>query len=159
MRPFLMPLILSIVTSVVSCSSIPQVNIAEDKYQISEITLERSGSWGVREGYKVVLCSDGTAVYHGDIHAKRRGKYRGRVQGEQFAGLAKLIARNEYFSLKDKYHNPSVADGYTITTSVVYAGGRKTIEDYEEGGGEQLSEIERAIMAVAGQIAWEKDAS
>jgi hypothetical protein len=43
-----------------SCSG-PQPGPAEDKYKISEITLERSGGWGLQSGYKVVIRKAGSA--------------------------------------------------------------------------------------------------
>lgn len=142
----------------VSCSSAPKLNLAEDKYQISEITLERSGSWGVKSGYRLVLWKDGTAEYVGDIHAKRKGKYHGKVSTEQFGQLTKLIVENGFFSLENKYQ-AQVADGDTIKTSVVYAGGRKTVEDYGRGGGERLTKIEQMLDNTAEQIVWIKDDS
>ena len=160
MRPFLTVSLLLISVSAVSCSFIQRFGVDEDRHRISEITLDRVGTaWlgGGRDGYTVSLRSDGTAKYEGFVNARRNGKYRGKIQGERFAKLAKLINRNEFFSLKGEYFNPTVADGYIITTSIVYDGGRKVVKDYEEGGGDELSEIERAIQDAAEQIAWEKD--
>src|SRR6185436_13180859 len=86
-----------------SCSSAPTSSLGEGKHQISEITLERSGSWGMKSGYKAVLRKDGTAEYLGDIHAKRKGKYRGNLSTDQFQRLTRLITTNDFFSLEDKY--------------------------------------------------------
>jgi uncharacterized protein YdbL (DUF1318 family) len=146
------------VTFIPNCSSAPATNLAEDKYQITEITFEQSGSWGVQYGYKVVLRNDGTAEYVGDINAKRTGKYRGQISKDQFERLAGLMTKNNYFMLKDKYRAP-VTDTETITTSVVYNEGRKVVENYGGGGSKELSEIEQAIVKAIEQIMWEKDES
>lgn len=153
LRQFTSSLLLLTLISSASCSLARGPIEAEDKYQISEITLERSGSWGILSGYKVVLRQDGAAEYAGDIHAKRNGKYLGQISLEQFAQLAKVIVENDYFSLIDKY-SATVKDSDTITTSVVYSGGRKTVEDYGREGGEKLTAIELAIDNMADQIIW-----
>jgi len=150
--------LLVVALSITSCSSGPQPGLAEDKYKISEITLERSGSWGRQSGYKVVMRKDGAAEYTGDIHAKRKGKYTGMISTEQFEQLAKLIIENDYFSLEDKYH-ALVTDTDTVTTNIVYSGGRKTVEDFGRGGGVGLTRIEQEIDRVLERIAWVKDES
>ena len=156
MRSLNIPLLLLAVIVAASCSSAPTSSLADDRHQISEITLERSGSWGMKSGYKAVLRKDGTAEYLGDIHAKRKGKYRGNLSTDQFQQLSKLITANDFFSLEDKYRAP-VTDTDTVTTSVVYSGGRKAVEDFGRGGGERLTRIEQAIDSTAEQIVWIKD--
>ncbi|MBA3247605.1 MAG: DUF6438 domain-containing protein [Pyrinomonadaceae bacterium] len=156
MRPFSIQFVVFTLIWVAGCASAPQPSLAEDKYQISEITLERSGSWGIRSGYKIVLRKDGTAEYAGDIHAKRKGKYHGEISKEQFEQLTKVIIENDYFSLGDKYRAP-VTDTDTVTTSIVYSEGRKRVEDFGRGGGERLTKIEQEIDQVAEQIAWAKN--
>ncbi len=79
MRPFNTSLLLFALILNSSCSFAPKSSRAEGKYQIVEITLERSGSWGMKSGYRVVLRKDGTAEYSGDIHAKRKGKYHSKT--------------------------------------------------------------------------------
>lgn len=155
-RPFSASLFLFALIWVTDCSFAPQSSLGQDKYQISEVTLERSGSWGIRSGYRVVLRENGTAEYAGDIHAKREGKYRGAISKDLFESLTKVIIENDYFSLKDKYHAP-VTDTDTVTTSIVYSGGRKRVEDFGRGGGESLTRIEQEIDKVAEQIAWIRD--
>src|SRR6185436_987486 len=156
MRSLSTSLILLSVIVAASCSSAPTSSLAEDKHQISEITLERSGSWGMESGYKAVLRKDGTAEYLGDIHAKRKGKYRGNLSTDQFQQLSKLITTNDFFSLEDKYR-ARITDTDTVTTIIVYSGGRKAVEDFGRGGGQRLTEIEQAIDSTAEQILWIKD--
>jgi hypothetical protein len=161
---FISPLLLFIAVLMISCSAsvsppnstISQPSIAADKYQISEITYERSGSWGMRYGYKVILRKDGTAEYLGDIHAKRKGKYHSKIDAAKFEQLENLIVHENYFSRKDKYHS-GLTDAETITTSVVYAGGRKTVKNFGGGGDDVVGEIERAIDSLVELTAWEKD--
>lgn len=61
-----------------------------------------------------------------------------------------------YFALNDRY-SAAVTDTDTITTSVAYAGGRKSVEDYGRGGGEKLTGIEQAIDGMVERIEWKKD--
>ena len=156
MRPISTLLVLFTLICIIGCAFAPKTSLAEDKRQISEITLERSGGMVFGSSYKVVLRKDGTAEYVGDLYAKRRGKYRGQISKEQFERLVKVIVENDYFSLDDKYH-AEVTDSDTITTSVVYSGGRKRVEDFGRGGGERLTKIEEEIDKVAEQIAWVRD--
>lgn len=69
---YFLTLCLSLPTALATFACAPAPSA--DKYQISEITLERSGSWGVRSGDKLLLRKDGTASYAGDVEAKRRGE-------------------------------------------------------------------------------------
>ncbi len=96
MRPFSTSLLLFTLIWFANCSVAPESSLAEDKHQISEITLARSGSWGIRSGYKVVLRKVGTAEHAGDIHAKRKGEYHGKISKDQFEQLAKIIIESDY---------------------------------------------------------------
>lgn len=156
MRSLKISLLLLAVLVAVRCSPTPKSSLAEDRYQISEITLERSGSWGIKSGYKVVLRKDGSAKYTGDVDAKRKGNYQGEVSKDRFEQLGSLIIASDFFSLADEYH-ALVKDDDTVTTSVEYSGGRKTVEDYGRGGGERLTKIELAIDITTEQIVWAKD--
>ena len=149
-------ILLSIVASVLSCSSVPRSQVVEDKFEISEVSLERSGSWGLRSGYRVVLRRNGSAEYAGEVDAKRKGKFHGTVSQAQFDQLTNSLIENSYFSLADKYH-ALVTDTDTVTTIVVFKGGRKTVEDFGRGGGEGLTKVEQAIDNLAEQVAWVKD--
>jgi hypothetical protein len=140
-----------------NCSHFTQSStLPQDKYQISEINFERSGSFGVPSGYKVVLRKDGTAIYDGESSAKRKGKYYGKVDSKQFEEIAKLIAEQNFFSLEDRI-NSGWTDAYSITISVLHKGGRKKVENHN--GGDRLMEIGKAIDSVAVQITWQKDES
>jgi hypothetical protein len=136
---------------------------------ISEISL-RNGGGQLAYWYQIVLRKDGTAQYLGDVSPERRResepfgnaldkgvervKYRGRISQEQFSELERLITENGFFSLKDNYGG--VSGAIQTTTSVVYSGGRKEVNNQIGQGGEKLSEIERTINRVADQIAWTK---
>jgi hypothetical protein len=156
MRPVRTLLVLFALICIIGYAFAPKTSLAENKRQISEVTLERSGGMVFRSGYKVVLRKDGRAEYIGETYAKREGKYRGHISKEQFERLAEVIVENDYFSLDDKYH-AEVTDSDTITTSVVFSGGRKRVEDFGRGGGERLTNIEREIDKVAEQIVWVRD--
>jgi hypothetical protein len=136
---------------------------------ISEVSL-RSGGGRLTYWYQIVVRKDGTAEYLGDVSPERRRgpksfddvvaeagkriKYRARISPEQFSELENLITKNDFFALKDDYGG--VTGAVQTTTSVVYSGGRKDVNNQIGQGGEKLSEIERAIEQVADQIAWTK---
>ena len=139
-----------------NCSVGPKQSLqSEDRYRVSEITLERSGSWGLKSGYKVIFRKEGAAEYLGDVHATRTGNYQGKISTDQFEQLTRLIIKNDFFSLADKYH-ALVTDTDTVITTVIYAGGHKAVEDFGRGGGDGLTEIEMAIDKAAEVIVWTK---
>jgi hypothetical protein len=156
MRSLKISLLLFALFVAASCSFTPKSSLAKDRYQISEIALERSGTWGLKSGYKLVLHSNGSGEYNGDVDAKRKGKYQGMISRDQFEQLARLIAANDFLLLKDKYH-ALVTDTDTVMVSIVYSGGRKTVEDFGRGGGDKLTQIEQSIDTIAEQIVWAKD--
>jgi hypothetical protein len=137
-------------------SSVPELHPTVDKYQVSEISYERSGSWGVPYGYKVVLRADGSAEYFGEARAERAGKYRGSIEKNKFDQLATLIIQKDFLSRKD-YYTSGRTDTETVTTSVIYSGGRKTVRNHGRGGDDEIGEIEQAIKSAIAQIPWEKD--
>jgi len=149
-----MLLLLFAVVLSANCSVAPKPSLTGERHEISEITLQRSGSWGLKSEYRVTFRKDGTAEYQGDVHAKLKGKYRGKISNDQFEQLARLIIANDFFSLEDKYQ-ALLTDIDMVTTSVVYAGGRKAVEDFGRGGGERLTQIESEIDKTAELIAWE----
>src|SRR5215207_3200840 len=124
-RPMLIlktALLLATALAAVTCS-----REAPEMSRIEEVAFEQSGSWGTRYGYKVVFRKDGTASYSGDVSATRPGEQRGQITAEQFERLVKLIKESEFFSQEEP--DQKCTDAEVRTTTVVYAGGSKTIKN------------------------------
>lgn len=122
-----------------------QTQSAQDKDQITEITLERTSCFGTCPDYKVTLRRDGTIIYEGRRFVQMMGTYKGEAYG--FDRLAQLILAQKYFDMKDDYSRP-ITDMPSAITSVVRGGARKTIVDYAETGPIELWGIEMAIDGI-----------
>lgn len=128
------------------------------QYQISEITYELDVNWGIKETDKIILRKDGTAEYLANLGiALRRGpgSFHASFDARQFDQLAALVIQRDFLSRKDRYSS-SVADASTITTSILYAGGRKTVVNYGGGGDDEVGEIQSAVISMARSIHWQK---
>ena len=66
-----------------------------------------------------------------------------------------MVVQYDFFSRNDRY-STSVTDASTVTTSVQYAGGRKTVANYGRGGDVYVGNIEREIISLAKKIEWQK---
>ena len=144
----------------------PQPSANLDGYQVSEITYELNTGWGINETDKIIFRSDGSAEYIANlglalggtyVPVERRltGRFRGNVDSNQFQKLVRLVIHSDFFSRKDRYSS-SVTDASTVTTSVQYAGGRKTVVNYGRGGDDYVGNIEREIISLARKIEWQK---
>src|SRR5215510_16410941 len=98
-----------------SCSRKP--SLAD---QISEIILEREGSFGMNPSYKVVLRSDETVLYIGRAYVDKKGEHSGKLGKFYFNKLAKLIESEGYFKMLERYpENASIEDGYDARVKVM----------------------------------------
>ena len=151
-RPMLIfktALLLATAFAVVTCS-----REAPEMSRIEEVAFEQSGGGGVRYGYKVVFRKDGTASYSGDVSAARPGEHRGQITAEQFERLVKLIKDTGFFSQEEP--DQKCADAEVRTTTVVYAGGSKTITNTCRAAHSELERLEREIILLVGHIVWRK---
>ena len=123
-----------------------QTQSAQDKDQITEVTLERTSCFETCPDYKVTLQRDGTIIYEGRRFVQMMGTYKGEAY-YGFDRLAQLILAQKYFDMKDKYSRP-ITDMPSAITSVVRAGKRKTIVDYAETGPIELWGVEMAIDGI-----------
>lgn len=126
---------------------------AQDKDQITEVTLERTACYGTCPMYKVTLKSDGTIIYEGQRFVETLGTYTGTAYG--FERLAQLILAANYFNLKDEYTRP-ITDMPSAITSVVRGGKRKVISNYADTGPVELWGIEMAIDGILKQARLQK---
>jgi hypothetical protein len=135
------------------------------QYQISEITYELDVNWGIKETDKIILRNDGTAEYLANLGMalrrgqanpgpEQKGSFHATFDARRFDELAALVIQRDFFSRKDRYSS-GVVDASTITTSILYAGGRKTVVNYGGGGDDEVGEIQTAIISMARSIHWQ----
>ncbi|MDT5121699.1 MAG: hypothetical protein QOC96_1181 [Acidobacteriota bacterium] len=139
MKRLLLASVLLLTSALVAVAQTPS---AQNKDQITEITLERTTCFGTCPNYTVTLRRDGTITYNGIRFVEMTGTYQGQVYG--FERLAQLITSAGYFNLKDNYSRP-ITDMPSTITSVVMNGKRKTITNYADTGPVELWGIEMAI--------------
>lgn len=119
---------------------------------ISEISLEKTGCFGMCPIYKIILRRDGTATYIGTRFVPKIGTYQGKHE-YRFERLAELIYKQGFFNLKARYALP-VTDQDTAIVSVVRSGKRKTVENYGGEAPVELWGIETVIDSIANEIKW-----
>jgi hypothetical protein len=139
MKRLLLASVLLLTSAIVAVAQTPS---AQNKDQITEITLERTTCFGTCPNYTVTLRRDGTITYNGIRFVEMTGTYQGHAYG--FERLAQLITSAGYFNLKDNYSRP-ITDMPSTITSVVMNGKRKTITNYADTGPVELWGIEMAI--------------
>ena len=124
--------------------------------QISEITLERWGSFGMNPSYKVVLRSDETVLYIGREFVDKKGKHIGKLGKFYFNKLAKLIESEGYFKMQGRYPEKGfIHDGYDAWMKVMCGGKEKVVFDNAGEGPIGLWAIEMAIAAAVDRVRWD----
>jgi hypothetical protein len=147
-------------------SATAEPTVDSRQYQISEITYELDVNWGIKETDKIILRNDGTAECHANLGlalrrgqaksaAEQKGSFHATFDARQFDQLAALVIQRDFFSRKDRY-STAVADAATITMSIRYAGGRKTVVNYGGAGDNEVGEIQSAVISLANSIDWQK---
>src|SRR5215204_4381750 len=144
-----MALLLATALAAAACS-----REAPEMSRIEEVAFEQSGSGGIRYGYKVVFRKDGTASYTGDVSAARPGEHRGQITAEQFERLVKSIKDSRFFSQEEP--DQRCMDAEVRTTTVVYAGGSKTITNTCRAVHTELERLEQEIILLVEHIVWQK---
>ena len=138
-------LIAAVLILISALSATAQTASAQDKDQITEVTLERTGCFGTCPIYRVTLRRDGTLIYEGIRFVSMLGTYKG--QAYDFARLAEFILAQDYFNLKDDYWIQGTDLPSTIT-SVVRADKRKTVTNNAGIGPVGLWGIEMVIDGI-----------
>jgi hypothetical protein len=135
----------------------------EQEDPITEVFIERTGCYGACPVYKAVLRRDGLSAFTGVENAKRKGKYKARIDRDDFDRLAEFLSSRGFFALNDKYSEGwMVQDVSTITTSAVRSGKRKTVkrktlsDNDPKAAPVELIEIEKAIDEAVERLEWEK---
>jgi hypothetical protein len=141
-------------TAVLLALALAAVTCSREAYRIEEVAFEQSVSGGGRYGYKVVFRKDGTASYSGDVSAVRPGEHRGEITAEQFERLVTLINDTGFFSLEEP--DQKCTTGEVRTTTVVYAGGSKTVTTTCRAVHTELERLEQEIILLVEHIVWKK---
>jgi hypothetical protein len=82
----------------------------------------------------------------------RPGEHRGEITAEQFERLVKLINDTGFFSQPDQKCTGAVVR----TTTVIYAGGSKTVKNSCRGVQTELERLEQEIILLIEHIVWRK---
>ena len=123
--------------------------------QISEITLEREGSFGMHPSYKVVLRGDETVLYIGREFVDKKGEHTGKLDKFDLYKLSKLIESEGYFKMRERYPEDIVIqDGYDARVKVKCGDKEKVVFDNAQNGPSGLRAIEMAIDAAVGRARW-----
>lgn len=122
---------------------------------VSEIGIERTLCYGTCPVYTLILKSDGTFHYRGELHVAHKGNFRGSIPKAQFERLAKMMIDCGFMSLDDRYTRPET-DNPTVYTMGVIAGKKKIILDYAAQGPQKLRDLEAAISGALDHATWEE---
>jgi len=146
----------------------------EQVEEITEVTLEMNpGSSPSARDFRIVLRSDGTALYEGKANVKLLGKYQGLFPKEDFAQLATFIREHHFSELKNSFTKGTIVSfssqvsvafaAPTVRTSIVQDTKRQTIErpvgvkiNSPKTPPKDLLAIENAITTSATRIKWDK---
>src|SRR5262249_32279706 len=96
---------------------------------ILEIAIERTVCFGSCPNYTLILRSNGTAEYEGREFTRRKGRFVGRVEVEEFERLARYALAIGFFTLNDVY-SCGVTDNPTVYVAVASADRRKLVYHY-----------------------------
>ncbi len=125
--------------------------------EITQIELHDEGGFGVDKGFEISLERGGVATFHGGQNFYgRKGNYRSTFDKKQFVELARLVIKNNFFALKDRYEGNTMDVG-TRTITVVYRGNRKSVVNWGASRQKQFAAIEKAIKALEAKIEWRSD--
>ena len=121
----------------------------------TQITLERTGCYGMCPIYKVSISADGTVVFEGTRFVKKVGTARSAISEEQIRDLLAAFEKINYFELSDQYVKPDdgckqwLTDNPSAITSITLNGKSKLVTHYYGCRGlDVLKELERLEQAI-----------
>ncbi len=121
---------------------------------ITEIVLDTGDGFCFNCERVTTLRDDGTATFHGGKNSRvRKGDFSGQISKAEFARLAKTIVEAGFFDFKPRYEGRT-SDVATTEITVVYSGGRKTVENFKRSDEPKLKIVEQAFNAAANKIEW-----
>jgi hypothetical protein len=126
------------------------------KDKVVEISMERTMCYGPCPVYKVIFRNDGTAIYNGEAHVEKLGKYKGEIDEQDFKFLLEFMKKLNFTQLKDEYTIPITDCANTITTMMINGDEVKRVNNYADAGPMEIWAIEKVIDGIINDIYWEK---
>jgi hypothetical protein len=120
------------------------------------VTLRRTGCYGSCPVYEVAISRDGLVEYVGTEHV-RDCAGTGHIDEGKLADITRLMERDHYFALRDKYTQHDESDASTVYTSYSPDGHEpKSIAHYlgDDSAPEALSDIESGIGRIINIEKW-----
>jgi len=111
---------------------------------VTEIGLERV--WGGISAYTVIIKSDGTFKYTGEVGVEKLGEHTGAVSTDKMGTLLQLAKASKFHSFQLSY-TPSLSSPYDdiVYTMVKLNGKTKVVSNDEKSGPSKLLAIEQVI--------------
>jgi hypothetical protein len=116
------------------------------------ITMERTPCFGTCPSYSLIIHGNGTVRYEGFAFVAVTGVRTDQINEEKIRDLVQEFYRIDYFSLQDRYEDPST-DLPSTTTSIAITGIKKSVYRYGFGP-ENLIQLENKIDEIAGTERW-----
>ncbi|MBA2737441.1 MAG: DUF4163 domain-containing protein [Pyrinomonadaceae bacterium] len=127
--------------------------------EIRIIILKDEGGFGVDKGFEISLEKGDLATFHGGQNFYgRKGNYRGAFDEKQFLELARLIIKNNFFALKNRYEGNTMDVG-TRTITVGYGGKQKSVVNWGASRQKEFAAIEKAVKELEAKIKWRAEAN
>ncbi|HEY8140940.1 MAG TPA: DUF6438 domain-containing protein [Nitrososphaera sp.] len=120
------------------------------------ITMERTPCFGTCPSYSLTIHGNRTVRYEGFAFVAVTGVRTDQISDEKIRELVQEFYRIGYFSLEDRYEDPST-DLPSTTTSIAVEGMKKSVYRYGFGP-ENLIQLENKIDELAGTEKWIKGA-
>ncbi len=120
------------------------------------ISMERTPCFGSCPSYSLTMYGNGTVMYEGFAFVAVTGVRTDQISDEKIRELVQEFYKIGYFSLQDRYEDPST-DLPSTTTSIAVAGMKKSVYRYGSGP-ENLVQLENKIDELARTERWIKGA-
>jgi hypothetical protein len=121
-----------------------------------QIGIERTACFGKCPVYSLVVNSDGTFRYHGEMFTKRHGNWHGSVDAGRLAGVLSYVAEMDYFGFADLYGVNETDMPGTFTLVKTHTR-KKVIYDYGNVGPARLVAFEDMIDRLLEGAKWKRD--
>jgi hypothetical protein len=131
---------------------------AEEQKGITQIILQRTWCYGPCPIDRLVLNSDGTAIYEGRANVEKVGLYNGTFWKPQFKLLSEQLEKQGLLDFKFEIGEANIDTPDTILT-VMRDRLPVTVVNHSIEGSPVLWMMEKAIVGFATGIRWKKDES
>ncbi|MCP3929805.1 MAG: hypothetical protein GY705_11965 [Bacteroidetes bacterium] len=120
----------------------------------SIIKMSKTNCFGWCPVYSIEINGEGEALYKGERHVKREGKYEMQLPAAVADSLFNLFVDADYFSFKDEY-SAQVTDLPTTYLTFKHKGQEKKIRMYYNVP-EKLRELSKYVEKIAFSEGWNK---